>query len=181
VRRKTAMPSRSSLTSVKTRIHKSRIDHDELVLRNSLLSVRASPLCLKSNGGNIASGGVASYRTLLFGRLPFLKKFACRTHMEHPVSMVNPPAPAQPPEPFWSHARKALEQAQFLILHTALLGVFLVCIRALSWLLHVLWGTNDPLMFDRVPLRYFFEALDVVVLLVFAVGTVRTAIVVFRR
>jgi hypothetical protein len=92
--------------------------------------------------------------------------------------MANPPTS---PRPFWSHARKALEQAEFLILHTALVGVFLVCIRALSWLFHALWGTDDPLMFDRLPLRYLFDALDGCVLLVFAVGTVLTAVAVFRK
>jgi hypothetical protein len=60
------------------------------------------------------------------------------------------------------------------------MGVVLVCIWAVSWLLHTLWRTGgDPVLFDRVSLRYFFDALDAGVLLVFAAGTVRTAIVVF--
>jgi hypothetical protein len=36
-------------------------------------------------------------------------------------------------------------------------------------------------MFDRLPLRYLFDALDGCVLLVFAVGTVLTAVAVFRK
>lgn len=106
-----------------------------------------------------------------------LKRFG-RT--AHSARMAKSPPPVSV-SPRWPHARKAFEQAEFFISHTALVGIFLVCIWAVSWLLHTLWRTTggDPVLFDRVPLRYFFDALDAGVLLVFAVGTVRTAIVVF--
>jgi len=80
----------------------------------------------------------------------------------------------------WPHAREALNQAEFFVSHTLLIGVILVCIWAISSLVHTLWRTGgDPALFDRVPLRYFFYALDAGVLLVFAGATVRNAIVVF--
>jgi hypothetical protein len=62
-----------------------------------------------------------------------------------------------------------------------LVAVFLVCIWAVSWLLHTLSRTTggDPVLLDRVPLGYFFDALDAGVLLVFAGATLRDAIVVF--
>jgi hypothetical protein len=65
-----------------------------------------------------------------------------------------------------------------LVEHTLLVCVFLVCIKAVELLFDVLW-TGDPLLLDRFRIRYFFEALDVGVLLVFAVGTLVTAIKVF--
>jgi hypothetical protein len=104
--------------------------------------------------------------------LTALKRFA---RMTHSARMANTPSPSS-----WPHARHALEQAEFFISHTALVAVFLVCIWAISWLLHTLGGTTgDPQLFDRISLRYFFDALDAAVLLVFAASTVRTAIVVF--
>jgi len=95
------------------------------------------------------------------------------------VRMAKAPPPGSARS--WPHARRALEQAEFFISHTALVAVFLVWIWAVSWLLHTLWKTTggDPMLFDGVPLGYFFEALDAGVLLVFAVATLRDAIVVF--
>jgi hypothetical protein len=44
-----------------------------------------------------------------------------------------------------------------------------------------LWGPDDPLLFDRVPLRYLFDALDLSVIVVFGWNTVRSAIAAFRK
>jgi hypothetical protein len=90
--------------------------------------------------------------------------------------MVNPPGSARP---FRSHVRRVFERAEFIVEHTALLGVFLVCIKALEWLNNFLWRSGDLLLLDRFPVRYIFQAVDLAVLLVFAVGTVWTAIIVF--
>jgi hypothetical protein len=42
-------------------------------------------------------------------------------------------------------------------------------------------GPDDPLLFDRVPLRYLFDALDLSVIVVFGWNTVRSAITAFRK
>jgi hypothetical protein len=48
--------------------------------------------------------------------------------------------------PAW--ARSFFGKAGFLVEHTALVGVFLVCIKGIDLLSHALWQTGDkPLMF----------------------------------
>jgi hypothetical protein len=85
--------------------------------------------------------------------------------------------------PAWT--RPFFEKAGFLVEHTALVGVFLVCIKGLDMLSHALWQTGDePLMFlHRLPVRSFFQTVDDCVLVLFAVGTLVSAIkiFVFRR
>ena len=88
---------------------------------------------------------------------------------------------AQPPEPFWSPVLKALRASLFFACHTAIAAVILICIWALSRLFPKLWGPDDPLLFDRVPLRYLFDALDLSVIVVFGWNTVRSAIAAFRK
>jgi hypothetical protein len=54
-----------------------------------------------------------------------------------------------------------------LIAHLALGFVVLVVIRLTEYAFHYLWGTDDPMLWDRIPVRYFFHAADAGVLIVF--------------
>jgi hypothetical protein len=69
--------------------------------------------------------------------------------------------------PWWEPIPKAAQAALFLVCHTALAAVVVTCIWAFAGLFHLLWGANDPLFFDRFPLRYLFDAADLSVVLVF--------------
>jgi hypothetical protein len=55
-----------------------------------------------------------------------------------------------------------------LVCYTALAGIVITCIWVFWRLFHWLWSADDPLLFDRFPLRYLFDAMDAGVVLVFA-------------
>jgi hypothetical protein len=63
--------------------------------------------------------------------------------------------------------RKVLRAALFFVSDTVIGAVIITCIWALSLLFSALWGQADPLLFDRLPLRYLFDAIDVGVIGVF--------------
>jgi hypothetical protein len=98
--------------------------------------------------------------------------------------MVKTPNPAPPPEPFWSYVRsllrRTLRSAVFFVFDTALAAVIITCIWALSRLFLTLWAPEDPLLFDRLPLRYFFHAGDAGVIGVYVYNLVRHAVAEFR-
>jgi hypothetical protein len=49
-------------------------------------------------------------------------------------------------------------------------------IWALEWLIRWLWGNEDPLFFDKIPLRYVFDAADLAIIVAFIFRGVRTLI-----
>ena len=57
--------------------------------------------------------------------------------------------------------------ATFLITHAALALLFIVVIYVVQRFIAYLWGKPDPLLLDVVPLRYFFDAIDIGVLIMF--------------
>lgn len=65
----------------------------------------------------------------------------------------------------------------YLTIHAAVCTVFLILFTGMSYLTKIL---GDPRLFCLLPLKYVFDAMDVVILLLFATFGVREAIRVFR-
>jgi hypothetical protein len=65
---------------------------------------------------------------------------------------------------FWRPARGAIAVAHVLFWHVALAALIMFGIWALKWIYHQLWHDGDPLVFDLIPLRYVFHAMDMMVL-----------------
>ena len=73
------------------------------------------------------------------------------------------------PQSFWETILKAVRAATFLVTHAALALLFIVIIYGIQRFIAYLWGTHDPLLLDVMPLRYFFDAIDIGVLIMFGV------------
>ena len=69
--------------------------------------------------------------------------------------------------------------AVVLICHLGLAALIIMGVKGLEWLVHS--GTSELLLFDRVPLRYFFHAIDVAIIVVFGWYGLREAISAFRE
>lgn len=67
----------------------------------------------------------------------------------------------------WDPISRALAAATFLLVHTALAALFIVCTFVFESLIRYLWGSGEPLLFGRLPLAYIFHAIDLGVLCVF--------------
>lgn len=72
-----------------------------------------------------------------------------------------------PSEDFTKPIYASAKAAVHLVCHVGIAALILVGIRLLELLISWLWKSNNPLLFDLVPLKWFFHALDVGVLLVF--------------
>ena len=68
---------------------------------------------------------------------------------------------------FWRPLWGAALAAATLFCHLVIAAIILFGIWALEYLFHFLWRSNDPLLFDRFPVRYLFDAMDLAVILVF--------------
>jgi hypothetical protein len=69
--------------------------------------------------------------------------------------------------PFWSQLRSALLAAATLACHLVVAGIILLGIWCLEQVFHILWKSSDPLLFDRFPIRYLFDAMDLAVIVLF--------------
>jgi hypothetical protein len=70
---------------------------------------------------------------------------------------------------FWEIILKALRAAAFLISHTVLAMLVILGIYGVERLMAYLWGQRYPLLLGMIPLRYFFDAIDIGVLVIFGV------------
>jgi hypothetical protein len=50
------------------------------------------------------------------------------------------------------------------------IAVLILIYRAIEVELHYLWEDKDPMIFDRVPLKYLFQILDVVTVVGLAIS-----------
>jgi len=66
-----------------------------------------------------------------------------------------------------TYARKYLKVAVVFICHLALIAICVTGLYGLEALFHQYWGQGDPLLFDRVPLKYPFQFIDLVLILLF--------------
>lgn len=51
--------------------------------------------------------------------------------------------------------------------HLALGSIVSASIWGSHWIFTILWGDNDPKFFDRIPIRWFFDASELGVMLLF--------------
>ena len=70
-------------------------------------------------------------------------------------------------EPLLKPLHKALRAAVAFVGHLALGAVLVTGIWGMELYIHYLWGEREPLLFDRVPLKYLFDTVDLAVLGVF--------------
>jgi hypothetical protein len=68
---------------------------------------------------------------------------------------------------YGSYGQKYLKVAWVFICHLGLIALSISGIYGLELLIHYYWGHADPLLFDRVPLRYPFQFIDLVLILLF--------------
>jgi hypothetical protein len=91
--------------------------------------------------------------------------------------------PMQSSEPFWSFVQsrclRILRSAVWFISDTILATVMVACIWAFWRVFHTIWGLEDPLLFDWLPLRYLFHAVEGAVIVVYGYDFVRHAIAEF--
>ena len=64
---------------------------------------------------------------------------------------------------------RPLRAAIFLVTHTVLACVAILCIYEVEKLIAYLWNNSDPLLLGFISLRYLFDAIDIAVITIFAV------------
>lgn len=81
-------------------------------------------------------------------------------------------------EPWYSAFETAWRWGSFIAAHALVAMLLLGVIALLQWLVLQL---GDPKLFDRIPLRYVFDGMDLGILVAFVViGTIE-AVIVFKR
>jgi len=70
---------------------------------------------------------------------------------------------------------KPLRATAFLMTHTALTFLVIISIYGVERLIAYLWKETDPLLLSFVPLRYFFDAIDIGVLAIFGIRGIMAA------
>jgi|tagenome__1003787_1003787.scaffolds.fasta_scaffold10787964_1 hypothetical protein len=56
-----------------------------------------------------------------------------------------------------------------LVRHTILIVSFVALFYGVELLFKWLWGHDDPLFFDRVPLKWLFQSIDIIFIALFGV------------
>lgn len=72
-------------------------------------------------------------------------------------------------------AKRAALAATVLFIHTALIAAAIATVYGTEKWIHFLWSDTDPLLFDRVPYRFLFQAIDCVFIALFGSMGVRDA------
>jgi hypothetical protein len=72
-------------------------------------------------------------------------------------------------------AKRAALAAIVLFIHTALIAAAIATVYGTEKWIHFLWSDTDPLLFDRVPYRFLFQAIDCVFIALFGSMGVRDA------
>lgn len=71
-------------------------------------------------------------------------------------------------------AKRAALAATVLFIHTALIAAAIATVYGTEKWIHFLWSDTDPLLFDRVPYRFLFQAIDCVFIGLLAVWASET-------
>ena len=88
--------------------------------------------------------------------------------------------PARIPRPrhWYDPVKSAFRIAVYIVCHTAVAMLLIGGIEAIAYLLRRL---GEPKLFDVVPLRYCFDAMDACILVVFFVSGVMAAVNSFKE
>jgi hypothetical protein len=81
----------------------------------------------------------------------------------------------------WRPVIKAIRAAVLFCAHVLTVIVVLFAIWAIERFTQYLWGNSDPLFFDKLPVRYFFDAMEVGVLTIWIWYALVEAIIVLRE
>jgi hypothetical protein len=68
---------------------------------------------------------------------------------------------------YLDYSGKYAKAAFVFICHLALIVLAVGAIHALELVFHWLWADGEPLLFDRIPLKYPFQFIDLVLVLLF--------------
>lgn len=68
-----------------------------------------------------------------------------------------------------------------LACHLALILLLILMFWFAGEFISFLWGVDEPMLFDAVPFKYLFQAIDVVFILVFAYFGIMVAIRELRK
>jgi hypothetical protein len=79
--------------------------------------------------------------------------------------------------PWYQPFVKALRVGAFLLAHVLTAALLVTLLSGFSWLLHSL---GNPKLFEQVPVSYVFDAMDLMVLVVFVIFGLVEAVTVFR-
>jgi hypothetical protein len=75
-------------------------------------------------------------------------------------------------ESIWAPTKRAARAAVAFVGHLFLSLVVVGGVYVMELSIRYIWGANEPLLFDRVPLKWLFQFIDVCILAVFgACGT----------
>jgi hypothetical protein len=66
-----------------------------------------------------------------------------------------------------TYGRKYAKVAFVFVCHLGLIALSVTGIYGLELLFHSYWKTTEPLLFDHVPLKYPFQFIDLVLILLF--------------
>lgn len=76
---------------------------------------------------------------------------------------------------------QAIRAAAFIAAHTIIAALLIISIYGVHILNGWLWGEENPLMFNFLPVKYVFDAIELSVLLVFGYRGFRAANIVFEH
>jgi hypothetical protein len=81
----------------------------------------------------------------------------------------------------WEPVIRAIAAAMFIVIHTLIAALFIVCMYGIEELIRYLWATHEPLLFGRLLLAYVFHATDLGVLGAFGYRGVLSAYRAFEE
>jgi hypothetical protein len=81
----------------------------------------------------------------------------------------------------WQSLVWAFGAAVVIVAHFVLAALLIVLVWGSEQLLGLLWGEADPLLFDSVPLKYLFHAIEAAIIVLFGIYGIIEAIKTFRR
>lgn len=67
----------------------------------------------------------------------------------------------------WESLTWALRAAAVVVGHFVVVFLIIVLIWLGEQLLHLLWVDTEPMLFDVVPIKYLFQAIDLTLIIVF--------------
>ena len=77
--------------------------------------------------------------------------------------------------------KRALLAAAVLLSHLLVVCVMLLVFKGVEIMFQHLWESDDPMIYDQLPLRYLFNTIDVVMILTFMWYAWKSAAKAFRE
>ena len=81
----------------------------------------------------------------------------------------------------WKPVVRAIAAATFVLSHTTIAALLIVCMYGTEELMKHLWASEAPLLFERLPLAYLFQAMDLCILCTFGYRGILAASQAFKE